>query len=107
LVPAASSTAAADGGLTEADGGDVGLDVLHRVVDGEQRVDVAAGAVDVDVDVLVGVLRLEVQQLGAHQVGDRVVDRGAQEDDVLLEQPEYRSNARSPRLVCSTTVGTR
>ena len=74
-------------GLAEADRGDVGLDVLHRVVDREQRRDVAAGAVDVDVDVLVGVLRLEVQQLGADQVGDRVVDRRAQEDDVLLEQP--------------------
>ena len=73
--------------LPEADRGDVGLDVLHRVVDREQRGDVAARRVDVDVDVLVGVLRLEVQQLGAHQVGDRVVDRRAQEDDVLLEQP--------------------
>ena len=75
------------GRLPEADRGDVGLDVLHGVVDREQRRDVAAGRVDVDVDVLVGVLRLEVQQLGAHQVGDRVVDRRAQEDDVVLEQP--------------------
>ena len=75
------------GRLPEADRRDVGLDVLHRVVDREQRGDVAARAVDVDVDVLVGVLRLEVQQLGADQVGDRVVDRRAQEDDVVLEQP--------------------
>ena len=92
------------GGLPEADRGDVGLDVLHRVVDGEQRGDVATGGVDVDVDVLVGVLGLEVQQLGADQVGDRVVDRRAQEDDVLLEQPASRgrrparpgSSARRP-----------
>ena len=64
------------------------------------------GRVDVDVDVLVRVLGLEVQQLGADQVGDRVVDRRAQEDDVLLEQPASRGrSARSPRLVCSTTVG--
>ena len=81
-------------GLAEADRGDVGLDELHRVVDGEQRGDVAAGRVDVEVDVLVGVLGLEVQQLGADQVGDRVVDRRAQEDDVLLEQPASRG--RSP-----------
>ncbi len=73
--------------LPEADRGDVGLDVRHRVVDGEQRVDVATGAVDVEVDVLVGVLRLEVQQLGADEVGDEVVDRPAEEDDVLAEQP--------------------
>ena len=46
-----------------------------------------AGRVDVDADVLIGVLVLEVEQLGAHGVGDVVVDRGAQEDDVLLEHP--------------------
>src|SRR6056297_701050 len=75
------------GGLAEADGGDVVLDELHRVVDGEQRGDVATRAVDVDVDVLVGVLRLEVDQLCTQQAGDLVVDRCLQEDDVLLEQP--------------------
>ena len=74
-------------GLPEADGADVGLDVLHRVVDREQRGDVATGAVDVDVDVAVGVVRLEVDHLRARQVGDRVVDRRADEDDVLLEEP--------------------
>ena len=73
--------------LPEADRGDVVADELHRVVDREQRRDVATGAVDVDVDVLVGVLRLEVDQLGADQAGDLVVDRRLQEDDVLLEQP--------------------
>ena len=73
--------------LAEADRGDVVADELHRVVDGEQRRDVATGAVDVDVDVLVGVLGLEVDQLGADQAGDLVVDRRLQEDDVLLEQP--------------------
>ena len=73
--------------LAEADRGDVVADELHRVVDREQRGDVATGAVDVDVDVLVGVLRLEVDQLGADQAGDLVVDRRLQEDDVLLQQP--------------------
>ena len=51
------------------------------------RNDIATGAVDVDVDVLVGVLRLEVDQLGTDQAGDLVVDRRLQEDDVLLQQP--------------------
>jgi hypothetical protein len=69
--------------LSVAEGLDVVLDVLERVVDGEEAGDVAAGRVDVDADVLVRVLRLEIQQLGADQVGDRVVDRGAEEDDEL------------------------
>ncbi len=42
-------------------------------------VDVAARAVDVDGDVLVGILRLQVQQLCNDQVGHLVVDGGAQE----------------------------
>ena len=43
--------------------------------------------VDVDVDRRVGVVGLEVQQLGADEVGDRVVDRRPEEDDPLLEEP--------------------
>ena len=75
------------GGLADADRRHVGLDVLHRVVDREEPGDLAAGRVDVDRDVLVRVFALEVQQLGDDQVGDRVVDRRAEEDDALLEQP--------------------
>ena len=44
------------------------------------------GAVDVDLDSLVGVLGLEEQQLRADEVGDGVIDGRAQEDDVLAEQ---------------------
>src|SRR3954447_19665106 len=64
----------------------VGLDELHRVVDREARVHRAAGRVDVDRDVLVGVLRLEVQQLRYDEVRDLVVHRRAEEDDALVEQ---------------------
>jgi hypothetical protein len=74
------------GRLTQADGRDVVLDELHRVVDREEGRDVAAGTVDVDVDVLVGVFTLEVDQLSADQIGDGVVDRGSDEKDVLLEE---------------------
>src|SRR5581483_1665148 len=42
--------------------------------------------VDVHVDVAIGVVGLEVDHLRAHQVRDRVVDRCADEDDVLLQQ---------------------
>src|SRR5919106_3092314 len=70
----------------DADRLDVGLDELHRVVDGEARVDLAARRVDVDRDVLVRVLRLEMQELGDDEVRDLVVDRRAEEDDPLVQQ---------------------
>jgi hypothetical protein len=71
----------------EADRLEVGLDVLHRVVDREARVYDAAGGVDVERDVLLGILGLEVDQLGDDQIRNLVVDRLAQEDDPLAEQP--------------------
>ena len=64
----------------------VGLDELHRVVDRQAGVDRPAGRVDVDRDVLVGILALQVQQLSDDQVGDLVIDGRAQEDDPLIEQ---------------------
>ena len=73
-------------GLAEADGLDIGLDVLHRVVDGQSGRDRAAGRVDVDGDVLLGILGLEEQQLRDDQVRDVVVDGLAEEDDVVFEQ---------------------
>ena len=54
----------------EADRLHVGLDELHRVVDRQAGVDDAAGRVDVQRDVLVGVLALEVQQLRDDEVRD-------------------------------------
>jgi hypothetical protein len=73
-------------GDAHARGGHVRLDELHRVVDREAGVHLAAGGVDVHRDVLVGVDRLEVQQLRDHEVGHLVVDRRADEDDALVEQ---------------------
>jgi hypothetical protein len=63
------------------------LHVLHRVVDRQARVDDAAGRVDVERDVLVGVLGLQVEDLGDDQVGDLLVDGLAEEDDPLPEEP--------------------
>ena len=48
--------------------------------------DAAAGAVDVQVDVGLGVLVGQDQHLGDDQVGDGVVDGRAQDDDAVLEQ---------------------
>ena len=44
------------------------------------------GRVDVEGDVLAGVLGLEVEELGDDDVGDLVVDGGAEEHDAVLEQ---------------------
>ena len=75
------------GGHAHADRAHVRSDVLHRVVDGEQRRDRATRRVDVEEYVFIRVVRLEMQQLGHDQVGDRVIDRRAQEDDAVLEEP--------------------
>ena len=75
------------GCLAQANGGDVVFDELHRVVDGKQGGDVATGAVDVDVDVFVWVFALQVDELRANQVGDRVVDWRAKKDDVVFQHP--------------------
>src|SRR5439155_5628790 len=56
------------------------------VVDRRQRGERAAGGVDVDVDVAVGIHRLQAQQLRHHVVGGGVIDRRTEEDDPLLEQ---------------------
>jgi hypothetical protein len=58
-----------------------------KVVDREPGVDVAAGRVDVQRDILVGVVGLEVEQLGDDEVRDLVVDGGADHHDPVLQQP--------------------
>jgi hypothetical protein len=72
----------------EADG--VGADVageeLHRVINRETCGDAAAGAVDVNVDVFLRVLHLEEQKLGDDDIGDVIVDGGAEENDAVLQQ---------------------
>ena len=44
------------------------------------------GRVDVEPDVLLGILALEVEQLRGDEVGDVVVDLAAEEHDAVLEQ---------------------
>ena len=73
-------------GHAHADGGDVGLDEVHGVQDGKTGIDLAAGRVNVERDVLLGILALEMQQLRDDQVGRHRVDLLAQEDDAVVEQ---------------------
>ena len=74
---------------------------MHRVVDRHQHVRGAARRVDVDSDVLVGIVSLEVKQLGHDQVGDRVIDGGTQEDDPVIEEAtvDVESPLSSGRLL--------
>ena len=74
------------GTLADAVGRHVARDPLHRVVDGQPGGDAAARAVDVQMDVGLGVLMRQDQHLGDDQVGDGVIDRRAQNDDAVLEQ---------------------
>src|SRR5262249_6065646 len=65
---------------------DVTGHVLHRVVDRHPRGDRAAGGVDVQVNVGLGVVELQEQHLRHDQVGAGVVHHPLQEDDAVLEQ---------------------
>jgi hypothetical protein len=72
--------------LTDAQGAHVGLDKLHRVVDGHARRDRTARGVDVEVDVLVRVLGFEKEELRDDEARDRIVDGADEKDHALLEQ---------------------
>ena len=60
---------------------------LHRVVNRQPGRDRAAGRIDVNVDVLFAVLHLQKKQLRDDQIGDVIVDRRADENDPVLQQP--------------------
>ena len=70
----------------DADGGNVALDILHGVIDRHAVGDAAAGAVDVELDVLIGILRLQIEHLGDDQAGCGGVDLLAEENDAVVEQ---------------------
>ena len=61
-------------------------DHVHRIINGQTGVDAAAGRVDVQLDVTLGVFVVEEEKLGDDQVCDLVIDGKAQEDDALLQQ---------------------
>ena len=86
LVPAERTRAAAGSGDADADRRDVILDMLHRVHDGQSRRDRPAGRIDVERDLLLGIFGLQEEELGDDQVGEVVVDRAAQKDDVVLQK---------------------
>ena len=72
---------------TDADGGHVTLDVLHGVIDSHSRGHTAAGAVDIHLNVLVGILRLQIKELRHHKAGGGIIHLFAKEYDTVIEQP--------------------
>jgi hypothetical protein len=74
------------GGQARAQGRDVRLDEVHRVEDREAGRYRTTRRVNVERDVLVGILALQEQHLGDDQVGHLVVDRTDEENHALLEQ---------------------
>ena len=70
----------------DADRGNIALDILHGVVNRKSGRYHAARAVDVELNVLVGVLRLQIEKLGDDQAGGRVVDLLRQEDDAVVQK---------------------
>ena len=69
---------------THADGGDVGLDVVHGVVDRHTCGDRTTGRIDIERDVLIRVLALEVEQLCDDERRGGVVDLVGQHDDAVI-----------------------
>src|ERR1051326_4742774 len=72
--------------LAYAVGDDIGLDQVHGVEDGEAGRGDAARGIDVERNVFFGIFGGEEEKLGDDEVGDVVVDGGAEEDDVFLQQ---------------------
>ena len=72
--------------LPDADRRDLGLQVLHGVIDREPCCDRAPGRVDVDEDALLRILGLQEEELGHDQVGHVVVHRGPEEDDAVAQE---------------------
>src|SRR5690606_10139614 len=64
-------------------------------------------ALDVETDLPVGRFGLEVQHLSHDDVGDPVVDLGAEEDDAFVEQPAEDVERPLPRRCAFDDVGDR
>ena len=60
---------------------------LHRVIDRQTRGDGTTRRVDIDVDVLLGVFHLQKQHLRDDKIGDVIVNRSANENDAVFQQP--------------------
>src|SRR5437899_2470435 len=86
LGSAGQQDGAAAGGHADAVGGHRAFQELYRVVNGKGGRDRAAGAADIKMDLLGGVLVLQVQQLHDDIHGAHVVDDSRQENDAVFQE---------------------
>ncbi len=82
------------------------LDVLHGVINRHASGHRATGAVDVQGNFLLRIFHFREQQLRHHQIGQVIINLATQENDSILEQAGIDVEERSPRFVCSMTIGT-
>ena len=75
------------GRLANAVGRHIAADVLHRVVDRHAGGDRTARRVDVEVDVRLGVVELQEQQLSHDAVSHVIVDAAAEDHNAIFQQP--------------------
>ena len=66
--------------------GHIGLDILHSVIYREACGNAAAGAVDIKLYVLIGILRFKIQKLRDDQARGGVVDFLGKHDDAVVEK---------------------
>ena len=72
------------GSHTDADGGNIALDVLHCIVNSHTCGNRSAGAVDVEIDVLIGILRLKEKHLSNDKARGNVINLFREENDTIL-----------------------
>ncbi len=71
---------------SETDSLNVARDELHRIVNGKSSTNGATGRVDVESNVLVGVVVSEVEELSDKDVRDFVVDVSSEQENSILEE---------------------
>jgi hypothetical protein len=91
--------------LTHAEGDDVGLDEVHRVIDGQPRSDRTTRRIDVDVDILLSILAFQVEKLSHDGRRHVVVEIRAQHDDALAKQARIDVEAAFAATVLLNHVG--
>ena len=74
------------GGLSDAVGDDLTLKEVHGVVNGHTVGHAATWRVDVEADVLFRVLHLEEEHLRDDRIGDKIVDRCADEYNTVAKK---------------------
>ena len=71
---------------TDTDSGNIAFDVVHSVVDRHSCRDRASGAVDVKINILVGILRLEIEELCNNERCGNIVYLIRKENDSVIKK---------------------